>query len=363
MLGKGFRCFFGKSGFRAYRSKIKIINKKWKSITFLFLKSKWEKKGLDILSQPLERMTINYKKEAKTSIIYECKTCDFSSSKKDNYEKHIKTIKHITLQTNHINKQNKAASLMMCKCGKLFNHRQNLWKHKQKCPAYKLESSETDEITKNELIKQLLFQNQQLICDNKEFKEMIIEQNSKMIELSTKPNTINNNNTNCHNKQFNLQVFLNEKCKNAMNMTDFISSLEIMSDDLEDIGKLGYVQGISNIFMKGLKDLDETERPIHCTDKKRETLYIKNSNVWDKDDNREKMNLVIKELAHKNFKYIPIWTDANPSYNDGTTKKNDQYMRIVNQVMTCITPDDESGFNKIIKNVASKVCIDRSVPL
>jgi len=314
-------------------------------------------KSLDILSQPLERMTISYKKNAENLPIFECKTCDFNTSNKTDYERHINTNKHKKLQINYISTLKTGLPLLVCKCGKEFNHRQNLWKHKQKCPAH------LKTMPDNELIMFLL-------KENKEFKEMIIEQSSKMmeqnsimLEIASKPSTINNNNTNtnCHNKQFNLQVFLNEKCKNAMNMTDFVSSLEIVSDDLENIGKLGYVQGISNIFMKGLKGLDESERPIHCTDKKRETLYIKNSNVWDKDDNREKMNLVIKELAHKNFKYIPIWTDANPSYNDGTTKKNDQYMRIVNQVMTCISPDDESGFNKIIKNVASRVCIDKEV--
>jgi hypothetical protein len=309
-------------------------------------------KSLDILSQPLERMTNVVKTGAKVAQIYECKTCDYITSKKDNYEKHIKTKKHEGLHFVCKTKQELATPLLVCKCGKDFKYRQSLWKHKQKCPAH------LKTMPDNELIMFLL-------KENKEFKEMIIEQNSKMIELATKSNTINNNNnnTNCNNKQFNLQVFLNEKCKNAMNMTDFVSSLEIMSDDLEDIGKLGYVQGISNIFMKGLKGLDESERPIHCTDKKREILYIKNGNSWNKDDNREKMNLVIKELAHKNFKYIPIWTDANPSYNDGTTKKNDQYMRIVNQVMTCISPDDDAGFNKIIKNIATEVCIDRIVAL
>jgi hypothetical protein len=296
-----------------------------------------------------------------------CIICDYNTSRKSQYERHLLTPKHKILIIPNINNNKK---FYYCKCSKMYRHMSSLCAHKNKCTFIEPLNNEPKNTMQEDLIKQLILQNQQLIFDNKEFKELMIdqsskmfEQNSKMMELVTTPHSITNNNntnnTNCHNKQFNLQVFLNEKCKNAMNMTDFVSSLEIMSDDLEDIGKLGYVQGISNIFMKGLKDLDETERPIHCTDKKRETLYIKNSNVWDKDDNREKMNLVIKELAHKNFKYIPIWTDANPSYNDGTTKKNDQYMRIVNQVMTCISPDDESGFNKIIKNVASRVCIDK----
>ena len=291
-----------------------------------------------------------------------------TGNKKD-YTRHLITAKHNKREkmiTNNAQMDDELTSItpdiFICYCGNKYKYRQGLYKHKQIC--IKIKKPQDDNQSEKDLIKQLMIQNQQLLFDNKEFKELIIdqsskmfEQNSKMFELASKTSTINN--TNCNNKQFNLQVFLNEKCKNAMNMTDFVSSLEIMSDDLEDIGKLGYVQGISNIFMKGLKDLDESERPIHSTDKKRETLYIKNSNVWDKDDNREKMKFVIKEMAHKNFKYIPIWTDANPSYNDGTTKKNDQYMRIVNQVMTCISPDDESGFNKIIKNIANEVCVDK----
>jgi hypothetical protein len=219
-------------------------------------------------------------------------------------------------------------------------------------------------LTEKQLIVEVLKQNQALILENKEFKEMILEQSSKMLETNdklidqiAKSNTTINNN--CNNKQFNLNLFLNEKCKNAMNMSDFVNSLKIMDDDFEDIGKLGYIQGISNIFIKGLKDLDETARPVHCSDIKRETLYIKDNDVWDKDNNKEKMKQVIAEIAHKNVKYIPIWRDLHPEAMDGTTKKNDQYMRIANQVMTATTPDDDVGINKIIRNVANKVCIEK----
>jgi hypothetical protein len=145
-----------------------------------------------------------------------------------------------------------------------------------------------------------------------------------------------------------------------MNMKDFINSLEIVDDDFENIGRLGYVQGISNIFLKGLKDLDETERPLHCSDIKRETLYIKDNDVWNKDENNEKLIEAINGVSHKNVKYIPIWRDANPDALDGTSKKNDQYIQIVNQVMTSIVPDDPNAINKIIRNVATRVCIDKT---
>jgi hypothetical protein len=210
-----------------------------------------------------------------------------------------------------------------------------------------------------------------LLKENKDFKELILdqsnkmfEQSNKMLQLATKPtNVINNTNCNNNNKQFNLQVFLNEKCKNAMNMSDFLDTIQIEDDDLENIGKLGYVQGISNIFIKGLKDLDEAVRPMHCSDIKRETLYIKDNDTWDKDDNKQKVRNVIAMIAHKNFKYIPVWQEANPSSYDVTTKKNDLYMKIANQVATAITPDDDSGINKIIRNVANKVIIDKDTGL
>jgi hypothetical protein len=213
-------------------------------------------------------------------------------------------------------------------------------------------------MSKNDLIKQLIVQNQQLIFENKEFKELILEQSNKMLELATKPTSVINN-SNINNKQFNLNLFLNDKCKNAMNMSEFLDTIQIEDDDFENMGKLGYIQGISNIFIKGLKDLDETVRPLHCNDLKRETLYIKDNDTWNKDDNKQKVRNAIALIAHKNFKYIPVWQEANPSSFDVTTKKNDLYMKIANQVTTAITPDDDSGINKIIRNLANQVVIDK----
>jgi len=215
-------------------------------------------------------------------------------------------------------------------------------------------------ITDKKLLLELIKQNQSLIFENKEFKELLVEQSNKMLELASKPyNIINANCNNTSNNQFNLQFFLNENCKDAMNMSDFINSIQIENDDFENMGKLGYVQGISNIFIKNLKSLEETKRPIHCNDIKRETLYIKENDVWDKDDNKKQVKHAIALIAHKNFKYIPVWQEANPSSFDVTTKKNDLYMRIANQVTTAITPDDDSGINKIIRNVANRVIIEK----
>ena len=303
---------------------------------------------------------------------YLCEMCNFKTRNKTDYSRHIGTPKHVAnakMRKKDIEKTHPHDNAEnICQCGKIYKHHSGLWRHKKVCCVVnhcdsneKLEDKNTsthpyDSLTNNITEKDLILY---LIKENQEFKELIMEQSNKMLELASKPSTINN--TNCNNKhQFNLQVFLNEKCKNAMNISEFVSSLEIESNDFEDMGKLGYVQGISNIFIKGLKDLDETVRPLHCSDKKRETLYIKDNDVWDRDDTKDKIRNAISLVAHKNFKFIPIWRDANPSSVDVTSKKNSEYMRIVNQVTTCITPDDEAGINRIIRNVANTVTIDRS---
>jgi len=318
----------------------------------------FSKKYLKKISHSLERLTMADIFVVKNHPIFCCETCDYKSSRKVDYEKHLKTKKHADLQMADKNSQKVTLTYsnedLLCNCGKIFQHRQSLFKHRKKC-VYKHE-----ELNKNDLIKQLMVQNQQLIFENKEFKDLIIDQSNKMMELATKPTSIiNNNNSNNNNKQFNLNLFLNEKCKNAMNMSDFIESIQIEDEDFENIGKLGYIQGISNIFIKGLKDLDETVRPLHCNDIKRETLYIKDNDVWNKDDKNSKIRNAIALIAHKNFKYIPIWQEANPASFDVTTKKNDLYMKIANQVTTAITPDDDNGINKIIRNVANKVVINK----
>jgi hypothetical protein len=306
---------------------------------------------------------------------YFCKLCDYKTSRKIDFDKHINTKKHKDLQNSDNDLQNcdnvVLAPSMVCFCGKVFKHRQSLHKHKKICNE-KSVMTLGNEVDKNGVIKQLIIQNQQLIFENKEFKEFMIEQskhmmeqNSKMMDLAVKPSTVNNiqsnTNTNCNNKQqFNLNVFLNEKCKDAMNMSDFIDSIKVNDEDFENIGKLGYVQGISNIFIKNLQKLDECVRPMHCSDAKREVIYIKENNEWKKDENQKAVRHVIAMIAHKNFKYMPFWTDANPGVFDGSTKKNDLFLKITNQITTAITPDDDVGICKIIRNVANRVVIDKS---
>jgi hypothetical protein len=282
---------------------------------------------------------------SKVAQNYFCKKCDYTTSKTSSYNKHLLTAKHVFV-TQQLEKVAPTFSHdYTCEnCNKNYKSRNGMWYHKKTCIVK--EKKPTKDMD-HELIQVLLKENQ-------EFKQLIIEQSSKMLELATKPSSV----TNINNNQFNLQLFLNDKCKNAMSITDFVNSIEIQSEDLEIFGSQGYVQGISNLFIRGLKDLDETVRPMHCTDKKRETLYIKDINGWDRDDKKDRMKEAIQNIAHKNFKYIPIWKEENePVVSDVTTKKNDQYMRIANQVMTAITPDNDIGIKRIIKNVVNEVCL------
>lgn len=303
-------------------------------------------------SENIEQMVT--KKLQKVAPIFFCEKCDYNTSKKSSFDKHLTTAKHLFVTLGNSGVVFENSHLYSCdKCDKNFKSRHGLWYHKKKC------DSTQQNVIESDLVKILL-------QENKEFKEIIIDQGNKMIEqskiildIASKSNSTVNNNINTNNNQFNMNFFLNENCKNAMSITDFVDSIEILDEDFENIGKLGYVQGISNIFIKGLKDLDETVRPIHCSDIKRETLYIKDNDVWNKDENQQKIRKTIAMIAHKNLKYIPIWKEANPSSSDVTTKKNDLLMRIMNQVTTCITPDDDLGINKIIRNVANKVCINK----
>jgi hypothetical protein len=227
-------------------------------------------------------------------------------------------------------------------------------RHKKNCPKRVIVGSESS------FLKKLIKQNEKLILENNEFKSLLMDFLKNPPKQETTINHTENTMMNSNNKQFNLQFFLNETCKNAMNITDFVDSLEIKSNELEDLGKLGYVQGISNIFIRGLKELDETERPLHCTDKKREILYIKESDNWEKEGiDKSRVKKIVKEIAHKNFKRIPDWKEENPLSEDSSSRKHIEYMQILNQVMTGITPEDEAGINKIIKKVAQEVYIDK----
>ncbi len=297
---------------------------------------------------------LNPKKSQKE---YTCDACDYNTSSFKDYKKHLITAKHKRLMnTNEVSQQipdNKEDHI--CECGKSYRHMSSLCKHKRTCELLvkPIQSQINKEITP-ELIMEIIKQ-------NKELQQTLIEQNKTIIELANKAGTNNCINSNNNNKTFNLQVFLNETCKDAINLTDFINQIQLSVTDLEETGKLGYAEGISKVFIKNLNDIDFTERPIHCSDSKREILYIKNDNQWNKDD-EQKTNLTkaIKQVANKNIKQISEWQKLNPEYNDPDSKQNDKYMKIVLNSMSGSTVEEQkSNINKIIKNVAKEVVIEK----
>ena len=284
----------------------------------------------------------------KKNSLYFCESCNFKSANKNDYKRHLLTAKHLKVT----NGDNLVTTSFCCEnCKKEYKSRNGLWVHKKKCEKTQKTQEKThyddsyENMSDKEIIIHLLKQNNDL--------------SNKVIEIASTP-TINNSMINSNNKQFNMNVFLNENCKNAMNITDFVNSLQIETKELENVGKLGYVEGISNIFIRGLKELDETERPMHCMDKKRDTLYIKEGDVWNKDEKKEKVKQVIGQIAHKNFMKLIEWKEENPAWENIETKKHTQYINLVKQVFTGITPDDDNGINKIIKKVATEVYVDKS---
>jgi len=195
-----------------------------------------------------------------------------------------------------------------------------------------------------------------IIKDNSELKNMIM----KVLENGT-TNHSHNTTTNSHNKAFNLNFFLNETCKDAMNIMDFVDSIKLQLSDLERVGEFGYVEGISNIIVKNLKELDVTKRPVHCTDKKRETMYIKDDDKWEKDDEKKKLHKVVRKVACKNQNLIPKFKEVHPEYNKYNSKVSDKYNKIIVESMGGSGDNDYEKEEKIIQNISKEIIIDKEM--
>jgi len=305
---------------------------------------------------------------------YSCKSCNYFTLNRYDYNKHINTKKHLSIITNTYNKNNTTCPT----CKKEYSNYSSLWKHKKMCNKENLAdltnslTTLPDALQENNATTTLALL--ELIKHSKEIQNFMMEQQKEIHNLHTTiaemaknqgSQTINNNTTNNHttNNQFNLNFFLNEQCKNALNITDFFNSLQLNVNDLVETGKLGYVLGISRIFINKLKEMDIYTRPFHCTDYKRETVYIKDKDVWEKDsENREKLTLAIKKVASKNIKQIPVWQKANPDCFDPSSKKNDQYLKIVSNSMNGLTAEEaQKNYDKIITKVAKKVIINKEL--
>ena len=303
-------------------------------------------------------MIVNDSKNSpKVAKEYCCDLCDYKSCKKSDYKKHLSTDKHkkkendskmVVNDSDFSPKSSKKS--FTCDCGKVYKYDSGYYRHKKKCNY--VEDDIVD--ASNNLIIELLKQ-------NNDFKELLVEQNKNMMEIAGKIG----NNTNCHNNtktnNFNLQLFLNEKCKDALNIDDFVNQIQLKVSDLDMMGQLGYTEGMSKIIIRNLKELDVFKRPIHCSDLKRETMYVKDKDAWEKENGENvKIKKVIKCIEHKNIKQIPQWVEENPASEDTETKKHMEYKNIVLEAMGGSTSeDDNKKREKIIRNIAKEVTIDK----
>jgi len=299
----------------------------------------------------------------KSSFKFYCNKCNYNTSRKSQYDRHILTSKHKNASECYEIASEKVTKKFLCICGKEYKHDSSYYKHKKKC--VKNESESKTEINNqqptNELVLTLLNQNMELIKQNQEFKSMLIEQNNKIMEIAKEGKTTNTNCNNNNTNNFNLQFFLNEQCKDALNIMDFINQLQVKLTDLDMVGRIGYTEGISKIFIRGLKELDIFKRPVHCSDLKRETLYVKDKDYWEKDnEDKNKMKTAIKFIAAKNFKQLNDWKEENPDSDDYDSKKHMEYHNIIIKAAGgSNNEEDDKNFNKIIKNVAKEVTIDK----
>ena len=287
--------------------------------------------------------------------------CDFKCNKQSDWNRHICTKKHMYRHIgNKMEKmETKKPAEHICNCGKIYISNSGLWKHKKTCKHLDNEEDydfkEPDVNEDNFKITSKMFYD--LLKQNNELQKSLIEMSKERGPII---NT-NTNNNNCHNKTFNLQVYLNETCKDAINLTDFVDSIKVQIKDLEKVGEKGYAQGISDIFINNLQQLNTHSRPIHCSDSKRETLYIKDENHWTKDDEQKTtLTKAIKQVANKNIKQISEWQKQNPEYKDPESKQNDKYMNIVLNSMSGSTNEEANkNYEKIIKNVIKETIIDK----
>jgi hypothetical protein len=283
-----------------------------------------------------------------------CELCNYFTCYSKDYKKHELTKKH--MEMNGTIKEIK--KVLICKiCEKEFKTNAGLWKHKQKCNSHPTNAiiTKQDEPSDKEVMCMLIKQNSELIKEHSDIKEMILEIiKNGITNTNTNTNSNNNTHTNSHNKAFNLNFFLNETCKNAMNITDFVDSIKLQLSDLMEVGELGYVEGISKIIVKNLNNLDETVRPVHCTDKKRETMYIKDEGEWNKEDEKKsKLKKVITRVANKNIRLLPQFREKYPDYGNSSSKTSDIYHKMIVEAME--TDDDKK--EKIIKNISKVTTI------
>lgn len=319
-------------------------------------------------------------KTQKNSLKYTCTKCSFNTVNKNDYMRHLSTRKHNLsvdgngMETKKLISTQITQNIYNCPyCSRSYNARSGLWKHNRICNEKKDETiiinQEIQPIIDKEMFMEIMKQNKELqnllVEQNKEAQNVLKEQNNKLIEelkysRHVQNNTINNSNNN-NNNSFNLNFFLNERCKNAVNLVDFINSLKVGVKDLERTGKLGFVEGISQIFLDGLRELDVYSRPIHCTDLKREIVYVKDEDKWEKE-NEEKTRLkqAVKKIATKNLKQLPNWERENPEFSNFESKESEQYLVISKRSLGGLDEEEDDKYKEnILRNVLRQVVLEK----
>jgi hypothetical protein len=288
-------------------------------------------------------------KTKKNEIKYICKNCNYITFKKTDYNRHLLTSKHLKLQnTTNILEENEILDLkkFVCECGKKYKHHSSLWSHKKKC-SYLNNSNKLSIINENTIVDEL----KNIIIKQ---QTQISKQQEQLSELL--PKIGNNITNNTQNNKFNINVFLNEKCKDAINMTDFIKSIEVSLQQLDFTKQNGLAHGLSKTIMDNMNKLSLYERPLHCTDIKRETLYIKDENEWTKDASKEKIKKAIKKASGKNYNALQDWKEENPDF-----MSNDSKTDYFTKTITIIGKSGEATEEKIIKNLCKETYIKDNI--
>jgi hypothetical protein len=290
--------------------------------------------------------TINPQKSPYVPQKFDCELCNYNTSNKKDFNKHILTKKHIS-KKNEVN--NVGNINFLCNCGLHFNSRSTLSRHKKKCSQ---KINEPTLAATNLITPELVVD---LLKDNKEMKQIIID----LVKNGTNNTTNNINNTNCNNKSFNLNFFLNETCKDAMNINDFINSIKLTLTDLMRLGDLGYVEGITKVITSNLNALDINQRPLHCSDKKRETIYIKDEDKWEKDGDKTKIIKAINTLSHNHVKLIPEYQKKYPDCQNADSKLSDPYNKMLIEAMGGPGDNEKENKDKIVRNLVKCTTIEK----
>jgi hypothetical protein len=294
------------------------------------------------------------KNPQKIPVSFFCDKCDYTTSNKKDYNKHLLTGKHQNAIQCYLN----ATSQIQCLCGKIFKHAPSLYRHKRSCMV----SNNNNDVTENN-VSILPDHNiiSFLIKQNQDFKDLIIEQNKTMVDAIKNCSTNNINQVNCNNQTFNLNLFLHEKCKDAMDLSEFLESIKIQLADVMSVGELGYVDGISKLIIQNLNALDVTKRPVHCTDEKREVIYIKEAGVWTKDEDNSKLRRFVKTVSNRNFKHTRLYKEKYPDCRNPDSKYSDIYVKLVLEATGGGSKyNDYDSENKIMKKIAKVITIDKS---